>query len=211
MKVLEGVGNHKLLLKLQAALKHLPFSLCGAPGTGKKHLLTMAVASTNYKLTIYDLAHISTERGTRVNDLQRVLNRWMGNNNLDGNKLVLALYGAEHLDKEGAQMLHNCNVVLIATTRTEAMKSAIGRVIWAPRLTPIVMEGSLRILCPSANPQDIKRAVLTSNGDLRQAQLQSALHGDDVEKSGHVYFDVKDVLCVGKQKDLDYHERNWVS
>ena len=112
---------------------------------------------------------------------------------------------------EGANMLRKRKVVLIANDRTAAMKLAVGRTVWAPRLTHMVMEVSLRLLCPSAKPQDINRAITVSNGDLRQAQLHLNLSGGSVDKSSHVYFDVKDVLCHGSKMDLEYHERNWVS
>ena len=36
-------------------------------------------------------------------------------------------------------------------------------------------------------------------------------HSDGVDKVKHIYFDVKDALCSGTKKDLDYHGRDWVS
>ena len=89
MKVVENVGDLKLLPKLQAALEKLPFSFCGAPGVGKKHLLTMAAAKAGRKLIIYDLAHISSEHGTRVADLERVLSRCESSDNIDGKRPYL--------------------------------------------------------------------------------------------------------------------------
>ena len=108
-------------------------------------------------------------------------------------------------------MLCKRKVVLLANQRTSAMKASIDRTIWAPALTPKVMEVSLGLLCPRAQPQSIIRAVKVAGGDLRQAQLHMALKGNTPDKGSHVWFDVKDVLCHGKGKDLDYHERNWVS
>ena len=105
LKVIEGVGNLKLLQKLQSALTNIPFAFCGTPGTGEKHLLTMAAAKAEFALLIYDMSHIANGNGVRVNDLATVLNRFGGNGSLYGKKTLLALYGAEHLDSEGAAML----------------------------------------------------------------------------------------------------------
>ena len=90
LKVVENVGDLKRLPKLQAALKKLPLSFCGAPGVGKNmHLLTMAAAKAGRKLIVDDLAHISSEHGTRVADLERVLSRCESNDNLDGKRPYL--------------------------------------------------------------------------------------------------------------------------
>ena len=144
----------------------------------------MDATKAEFALLIYDLSHIANENGVRVNDLATVLNMFGANNSLDGKKTLLALYGAEHLDSEGAAMLSKRKVVLLANQRTSAMKASIDRTIWAPALTPKVMEVSLGLLCPRAQPQSIIRAVKVAGGDLRQAQLHLPLTGNTPTKAG---------------------------
>ena len=72
----QGVGNQsKMLPKLESALKTLPFSFCGPPGTGKKHLLHQVAANAGKELILYDLAHAANEHGVRLEDLKKVLIR----------------------------------------------------------------------------------------------------------------------------------------
>ena len=185
-------------------------------GQREEHMLTLAVTNSGHKLIIYDLAHISTEHGTRVAELEKVLQRYVGNYTLAQEATtLLALYGAEHLNAESANLLRKKKVILIANDRTAEMKSAIAKTVWAAKLKPAVMETSLCQLRPSANLQEIQEVIKTANGDLRQALIQLAMGSESVTKGNHVYFDAKDAMCRRVQKgvwrDLDYHTRNWVS
>ena len=134
--------------KLKAALKKLPFAFCGGPGTGNKHLLTMTAKQLEYGLIIYDLADISNNRFVCRDKLHNLLRTAVGNTGLDkfgeaAQKTLLALYGAEHLDLEGAQMVSKSKVILLANERTTTMNSAIITTIWAPTVKPQVMQLSL--------------------------------------------------------------------
>ena len=106
----DEVGNVFMVPKLKAAIKKLPFAFCGGPGTGKKHLLTIAAKQLEYELIIYDLADISNNRCVCRDKLGSLLRTAVGNIGLGefgeaAQKTLLALYGAEHLDLEGAHML----------------------------------------------------------------------------------------------------------
>ena len=208
----EGVGNAtKMLPKLESALESLPFAFCGPPGVGKKHLLQQLAAGVGKELILYDLTYAANENGVRSEDLRKVLSKYQTSDNLLGKGCVLALYGGEHLNEETAQMLKNKKVIIVANERTQQMKNAFKHTVWAPRLTQVEMAASLRVLCPAASKQAVKRACEISNGDLRQAQLQVQYSSSSVTKDSHVYFDVQDALCKGMKKDLDYCQRNWVS
>ena len=210
-----GVGKLGLVPKLTESLNNLPFLVCGPPGCGKKSLLQIAAKDANLKVKgAYDLGHISSEKKTRYDDLVKVLNRYGGRlqKNLMGEKCLLLLYGAEHLDKEGAALVRKYDVVLIASEQTVSLKAAFGdRTLWANRLTRSEMEHSLAILHPEATSSQVRIATQLVNGDLRQAQIHITFGTTNLDKAKHVYFDVRDALCKGLHKEIDWHGRRWTS
>lgn len=210
-----GVGKQQLLPKLTNSLKHLPFLLCGPPGCGKKSLLQIAAKDVNLKVKgVYDLGHIAGGNKVRQDDLEKVIS-WYGGRlqkNIMGETCLLVLYGAEHLDKEGAAYVRKYDVVLIANERTESLKAHFGdRTLWANKLTEREMKQSLAILHPEARPSQVDVATRISNGDLRQAQIHITSGTTNVDKAKNVYFDVHDALCKGVNKELNWHGRKWAS
>ena len=106
-----GVGKQQLLLRITKSLKDLPFLLCGPPGCGKKSLIQIAAKDANLKVKgAYDLSQISRKDGiARYHDLEKVISRYgerLGKD-LMGEKCLLVLFGAEHLDNEGVPWCAN--------------------------------------------------------------------------------------------------------
>ncbi len=189
--------------------------LCGPPGCGKKSLLQIAAKDVNLKVKgVYDLGHIAGGNKVRQDDLEKVIS-WYGGRlqkSLMGETCLLVLYGAEHLDKEGAAFVRKYDVVLIANERTESLKAHFGdRTLWANKLTEREMKQSLAILHPEARPSQVDVATRISSGDLRQAQFHITSETTNVDKAKNVYFDVHDALCKGVNKELNWHGRKWAS
>ena len=70
--------------------------------------------------------------------------------NLQGDKTLLAFYGAELLKSEGSEFLSKCKVVLLANERTADMKMFIGdKTVWAQALSVTEMRRSLHLQHPS--------------------------------------------------------------
>jgi hypothetical protein len=214
-----GVGKQQLLPKLAASLRDLPFLLCGPPGCGKKSMLTIAAEDAYLNLGIYDLGQISNEERTKQHLLVRVVYEFGGRqerNMINGKKTLLALYGAEHLDNEGAAFVRKFNVVLISTERTDPLKRQFGdRMLWVKRLTNPEMKHFVNNQFPDASHDQIQRATQLAHGDMRQAQFHMTflmnLSTSSVDAARHVFFDVQDALCKGATKELDYHCRRWTS
>ena len=216
MEPIPGVGKQTLLPKITNSLKNLPFLLCGPPGVGKKSLLQVAAKEAGLVVKgAYDLGHIANGKKVRYDDLEKVLCRYGGKltKNLMGEKCLLVLYGAEHLDKDGVALVCKQDaVVLIANERTEPLKAQFGdRTVWANRLTWQEMKRSLRILHPEVPWSQAHTASQVANGDLRQAQFHITFGITNLDKAKHVWFDVQDALCKGNRIDLDYHGRRWAS
>ena len=113
---------------------------------------------------------------TRYDDLVKVLS-WYGGRlqkSIMGEKCLLVLYGAEHLDEKGAALVRKYDVVLVANLQTKSLKAAFGdRTLWANRLTWQEMKRSLEILHPGALSAQVKIATQLAGGDLRQAQIHT--------------------------------------
>ena len=176
----------------------------------------MAGKLLEYELIIYDLADISNNRCVCRDKLGSLLRTAVGNIGLGefgeaAQKTLLALYGAEHLDLEGAQMLSKSKVILLANERTTAMNTAITTTIWAPTVKPQVMQLSLQLLHPEAAMEDIQWAAKNAFGDIRKGMLNLKFQGCRSDEGRHVYFDVMDALLGNKRIPLGYSERMWIS
>ena len=210
-----GVGKIQLLPKLADALKELPFLLCGPPGTGKHNLLKLATENAKLGMSTYDLGHISAKSTGKVryNDLFKMLNNSGGKlqTNLFGVKSLLVLQGGEHLNTEAAQLVRKYDVVILANERTAPLRTVFGdRTVWANRLTKEELSRSLRTLHPNATDNQIYSAVRVADGDLRKGQRELQFGGGNVDKAGHVYFDVQDALCKGARRDMSAPCRAWL-
>ena len=210
-----GVGKQQLLHQIANGFKNLPFLLCGPSGCGKKSLVQIAAKDANLKVKgAYDLGQISSEMKTRYDDLVKVLS-WYGERlqkNILGEKCLLVLYGAEHLDEKGAVLVRKYAVVLVANQQIKTLKAAFGdRTLWANRLTWQEMKRSLEILHPEAPSSQVKIATQLAGGDLRQAQIHITFGTTSIHRAKHVYFDVQGALCKGLSNELDWHSRWWAS
>ncbi len=123
----------------------VPFVLCDTPECGKRYLLRQASAGAPRGQSPqghnwYDLGLISNNNGTKQDLLKYLMSRCGGGhrpaNNCLLEKTLLVLYGAEHLNDQGANFLKNKRVVLVCSNRTKELTASFGnRTLWVNRLT----------------------------------------------------------------------------
>ena len=136
---------------------------------------------------MYDLADVANENGVKRECLRKLVNRYHMTDNIQGDKTLLAFYGAELLKSEGSAFLSKYKVVLLANERTADMKMFFGdKTVWAQALSVTEMRNSLHLLHPSAATEKIEQAVKHARGNLQQAQMDLTFIAGKLDKASHV-------------------------